>query len=65
MSLSVVPPGLWAAEADGVARPCREAAALEVGDALPAALGEAEATGLIAGLAFTPGEAAAGAPGEA
>jgi hypothetical protein len=69
--LSAVPPGLCAAEADGVALARREAAAVEVGDALPVALGEAEAAGLIVGLALTAGlaliagEAAAVAPGEA
>ena len=65
MLLSAVPPGLWVAEADGVALARREAAVVEVGDALPVALGEAEAAGLIAGLGLVAGEAAAVAPGEA
>ena len=60
-----------AAEADGVARPRREAAAVEVGDALAVGAGEAEAAGLVAGVAVIEGEpviageAAAVAPGEA
>ena len=66
-----LPAGLSAAEGEGVARPRREAAAVEVGDALALAVGEAEATGLMAGVAaiegepVIAGEAAAVAPGEA
>ena len=69
--VSGLPAGLSAAEADGVARPRREAAAVEVGDALEVAAGEAEAAGLVAGVALIEGEppiageAAAVAPGEA
>ena len=69
--VSGLPAGLSAAEADGVARPRREAAAVEVGDALAVGAGEAEAAGLVAGVAVIEGEpaiageAAAVAPGEA
>jgi hypothetical protein len=71
VSVSGLPAGLSAAEAAGVARPRREAAAVEVGDALAVLVGEAEAAGLIAGVALIAGEppiageAAAVAPGEA
>ena len=69
--VSGLPAGLSVAEADGVARPRREAAAVEVGDALAVAAGEAEAAGLRAGVALIEGElpiageVAAVAPGEA
>ena len=50
--VSGLPAGLSPAEADGVARPRRDPAAVEVGDVLAVAVGEAEAAGLIAGVAL-------------